>query len=164
MSGVHRGQAKTAWLLLLGLVAILAIAGCGSSDDSDSSSSEEVTSIGQGEGELNLVAWAGYVEDGSTDPNVDWVSPFEKQTGCQVNVKLGATSDEMVKLMRTGQYDGVSASGDATLRLIDGGDVVPIDMNILSNYKDIDANLRRCGALPEDPSAGSRNRESVRAR
>lgn len=142
MSGVHRGQAKTAWLLLLGLVAILAIAGCGSSDDSDSSSSEEVTSIGQGEGELNLVAWAGYVEDGSTDPNVDWVSPFEKQTGCQVNVKLGATSDEMVKLMRTGQYDGVSASGDATLRLIDGGDVVPIDMNILSNYKDIDANLK----------------------
>ena len=70
------------------------------------------------------------------------MSDFEQQTGCQVNVKLGATSDEMVKLMRTGQYDGVSASGDATLRLIDGGDVVPIDMSILSNYKDIDPNLK----------------------
>ena len=142
MRATQRNQVRLAWLLVLGLVALLAIAGCGSSDDSGSKSSEEVTSIGDGEGELNLVAWTGYVEDGSTDPNVDWVTPFEKQTGCKVNVKLGATSDEMVKLMRTGQYDGVSASGDATLRLIDGGDVVPIDMNILSNYKDIDPNLK----------------------
>ena len=50
---------------------------------------------------MNLIAWAGYVEDGSTDPAVDWVSDFEKETGCQVNVKLGNTSDEMVTLMRT---------------------------------------------------------------
>ena len=50
--------------------------------------------------------------------SVDWVTPFEQQTGCKVNVKIGNTSDEMVQLMRTGQYDGVSASGDATLRLI----------------------------------------------
>ena len=70
--------------------------------------------LGEGEGEVNLIAWAGYVEDGSTDPKVDWVTDFEKQTGCQVNVKIGNTSDEMVTLMRTGQYDGVSASGDAT--------------------------------------------------
>jgi hypothetical protein len=67
--------------------------------------------LGKGEGKVNLIAWAGYVEDGSTDPKVDWVSDFEKQTGCQVNVKVGNTSDEMVTLMRTGQYDGVSASG-----------------------------------------------------
>ena len=51
--------------------------------------------------------------------------PFEQQTGCQVHVKIGNTSDEMVQLMRTGQYDGVSASGDATLRLIYAGDVAP---------------------------------------
>ena len=67
------------------------------------------TKLGEGEGKVNLIAWAGYVEDGSTDPKVDWVSDFEKQTGCQVNVKVGNTSDEMVTLMRTGQYDGVSA-------------------------------------------------------
>ena len=73
---------------------------------------------GKGEGEVNLIAWAGYVEDGSTDPNVDWVTDFEKKTGCQVNVKIGNTSDEMVTLMRTGNYDSVlSASGDATPRL-----------------------------------------------
>src|SRR4051794_3986247 len=72
-------------------------------------------SVGKGEGEVDIIAWAGYAEDGSTDPSADWVTPFEKQTGCDVKVKIGNTSDEMVTLMRTGAYDGVSASGDATL-------------------------------------------------
>ena len=58
--------------------------------------------LGEGEGQVNLIAWAGYVEDGSTDPKVDWVTDFETETGCQVNVKVGNTSDEMVTLMRTG--------------------------------------------------------------
>ena len=95
------------------------------------------TKLGEGEGEVNLIAWAGYVEDGSTDPKVDWVSDFEKETGCQVNVKVGNTSDEMVTLMRTGQYDGVSASGDATLRLIAGGDVAPVNTDLIPNYADV---------------------------
>ena len=93
----------------------------------------------------NLIAWAGYVEDGSTDPKVDWVSPFEKETGCQVNVKIGNTSDEMVTLMRTGNYDGVSASGDATLRLIAGGDVAPVNTDLV-------AELRRRLRRPEGPA------------
>ena len=86
---------------------------------------EPLGAVGNGEGQLNLIAWAGYAENGSNDKTVDWVTPFEKQTGCKVNVKVGNTSDEMVQLMRTGQYDGVSASGDATLRLIYAGDVAP---------------------------------------
>ena len=90
-----------------------------------------------GEGQLNIIAWAGYAEDGSTDPKVDWVTPFEKATGCKVNVKIGNTSDEMVTLMRTGQYDGVSASGDATLRLIAGGDVAPVNTDLVPNYADV---------------------------
>ena len=93
--------------------------------------------LGAGEGEVDLIAWAGYVEDGSTDPKVDWVSDFEKETGCQVNAKIGNTSDEMVTLMRTGQYDGVSASGDATLRLIAGGDVAPVNTDLVPNYADV---------------------------
>ena len=96
-----------------------------------------MTKLGKGEGQVNLIAWAGYVEDGSTDPKVDWVSDFEKETGCQVNVKIGNTSDEMVTLMRTGQYDGVSASGDATLRLIAGGDVAPVNTDLIPNYADV---------------------------
>ncbi len=60
------------------------------------------TTLGKGEGQLNIVAWAGYVERGETDKNYDWVTGFEKETGCKVNVKTAATSDEMVALMNEG--------------------------------------------------------------
>ena len=82
---------------------------------------------GDGEGALNLVAWAGYVVGGTGGEQVqgyDWVTPFETASGCKVTVKVGLDSANMVQLMKTGEYDGVSASGDATLRLIAGGDVV----------------------------------------
>ena len=134
--------ARTAWLVIAGLLAfMLLLAGCGGGSD-NSTSSAELQKVGQPEGALNLIAWAGYVEDGSTDPNVDWVSGFERQTGCQVNVKIGNTSDEMVQLMRTGQYDGVSASGDATLRLIEGNDVDPVNTDLVSNYANVFPGLR----------------------
>ncbi len=96
-----------------------------------------LTKLGTPEGELNMVAWAGYAEDGSTDPAVDWVTPFEKETGCQVNVKTAPTSDDMVNLMKTGQYDMVSASGDASLRLIASGDVEPVNTDLVPNYADV---------------------------
>ncbi len=89
------------------------------------------------EGQVNIVAWAGYVEDGSTDPAYDWVTPFTAMTGCAVNTKLGNSSDEMVQLMQSGEYDGVSASGDATQRLISGGEVAEIDVAEYSSYADI---------------------------
>jgi putative spermidine/putrescine transport system substrate-binding protein len=99
-------------------------------------------SLGQGEGQLNLVNWAGYAEDGSNDPKVDWVHPFEQATGCKVNDKIGNTSDEMVQLMKTGQYDGVSASGDATLRLIYGGLVAPVNTKLVPNYATVQPFLK----------------------
>ena len=98
--------------------------------------------VGNGEGQLNLIAWAGYAENGSNDKSVDWVTPFEQQTGCKVNVKIGNTSDEMVQLMRSGQYDGVSASGDATLRLIYAGDVAPVNTDLVPNYATISSFLK----------------------
>jgi putative spermidine/putrescine transport system substrate-binding protein len=122
--------------LTLGL-AVLTAAGCGGDDNGGGSDQKAAQKLGKGEGEVDLIAWAGYVEDGSTDPSVDWVSDFEKQTGCKVNSKIGNTSDEMVTLMRTGKYDGVSASGDATLRLIAGGDVAPVNTDLIPNYKDV---------------------------
>jgi putative spermidine/putrescine transport system substrate-binding protein len=131
--------------LLVGALSVVA-AGCGG-DDGGSGASTEIEGLGtsleeiqanaQTEGQVNLVAWAGYVEDGSTDPDVDWVTGFEEETGCQVNTKVGNTSDEMVTLMRTGQYDSVSASGDATLRLIAAGDVAPVDTDLVPNYTDV---------------------------
>ena len=89
------------------------------------------------EGQVNVVAWAGYIEDGSTDPAYDWVTPFTELTGCAVNTKLGNSSDEMVQLMQSGEYDGVSASGDATQRLISGGEVAEIDVAEYSSYENI---------------------------
>ena len=74
--------------------------------------------VGKGEGEVSIVAWAGYIERGETDKSYDWVTDFEKETGCKVSVKTAATSDEMVALMNEGGFDLVTASGDASLRLI----------------------------------------------
>ncbi|MEO2037944.1 MAG: spermidine/putrescine ABC transporter substrate-binding protein, partial [Martelella sp.] len=59
-------------------------------------SADMKTEIGPGEGEVDIVAWAGYIESGETDAAYDWVSAFEEETGCMVNVKTAATSDEMV--------------------------------------------------------------------
>lgn len=94
--------------------------------------------VGPGEGSLDIVAWEGYAQD-------DWVKPFEAETGCQVNRKYAGSSDEMVALMRQGgggEYDLVSASGDATLRLIYGGDVQPIAVDLVPAYKDFVADLQ----------------------
>jgi putative spermidine/putrescine transport system substrate-binding protein len=134
---------------------VLLAAACGSSGSSTGGSSSAgsterpappagtaATSVGAGEGQLNIIAWAGYAEDGSTDPKEDWVHPFEQQTGCKVNVKIGNTSDEMVTLMKTGQYDGVSASGDATLRLIYGGQVAPVNTDLVPNYATVSPFLK----------------------
>jgi putative spermidine/putrescine transport system substrate-binding protein len=136
--------AKVAWLVIAGLLVFMLAfaAGCGSGDDSTSSESDALTEVGEPEGQVDLIAWAGYVEDGSTDPKVDWVTDFEKESGCEVNVKVGGTSDEMVELMRTGQYDGVSASGNATARLVEGGDVAPVNTDLVPNYATVFDDLK----------------------
>ena len=92
---------------------------------------------GEGEGELNLIGWIGYAEDGVNVPEYDWVNGFEAATGCQVNFKVDDTSDQMVTDMRTGAYDGVSASGDASLRLISAGDVAEVDVSAIPGFSDI---------------------------
>jgi putative spermidine/putrescine transport system substrate-binding protein len=128
--------ARTAWLVVAGLLAfMLLLAGCGSSSNNNSGGGEELTKVGKGEGALSLISWAGYVEP-------EWVKPFEQKTGCKVSDKEAGTSDEMVELMRTGQYDGVSASGNATARLVDGGDVAPVNVSLVPNYKTIFSDLK----------------------
>lgn len=100
------------------------------------------TTLGKGEGQLNIVAWAGYVERGETDKNYDWVTGFEQETGCKVNVKTAATSDEMVALMNEGGFDLVTASGDASLRLIAGGKVQALNLALIPSYSKIDPRLQ----------------------
>src|SRR4051794_32597563 len=141
---------KRGWATLVATCALaLGMAGCGSSGNDASSGGSAQSggftppdvpmkqSLGDGEGQVNILAWPGYAEDGSNDKSVDWVTPFEKQTGCQAHVKYFGTSDEAVNLMKTGDYDVVSASGDASLRLIAAGDVAPMNTDLLKNYADI---------------------------
>ena len=94
------------------------------------------------EGQVDIVAWPGYIERGETDKDYDWVTPFETDTGCKVNVKTAGTSDEMVSLMTQGGYDLVTASGDASLRLIRGGTVQPIDLARVPSYANVDERLK----------------------
>jgi len=121
---------KIDWALGAVLAALaITVTACGSSSSSSSSASLP-TKIGAGEGQLNLIAWEGYAQP-------EWVKPFEAQTGCAVHAKYAGSSDEMVALMRQGggQYDLVSASGDASLRLIRGGDVKPVNVELVPEWK-----------------------------
>jgi putative spermidine/putrescine transport system substrate-binding protein len=130
--------ARTAWLVVAGLVVfMLVLAGCGGGDDETTggSSSDELQKVGKGEGEVSLISWAGYVEP-------EWSKPFEQKTGCKVNNKEAGTSDEMVELMKTGQYDGVSASGNATARLVAADLVAPVNVDLVANYKTVFADLK----------------------
>lgn len=101
-----------------------------------------MTEIGEGEGALDIIAWPGYIERGETDPNFDWVTDFEAATGCMVNVKTAATSDEMVALMNEGRFDLVTASGDASLRLVAGGRVQPINPDLIPSWDTVDERLQ----------------------
>ncbi|MET3962776.1 putative spermidine/putrescine transport system substrate-binding protein [Marmoricola sp. OAE513] len=114
------------------------MAACGSDDDDSGSANggfkapklEMKKELGEGEGAVSILSWAGYAEK-------EWVEPFEKATGCKATVKTFNTSDEAVNLMKTGDYDVVSASGDASLRLIAAGTVEPVNTDLIPNYADV---------------------------
>ncbi len=103
---------------------------------------EMLQALGDGEGQVSIVAWAGYIERGETDPAYDWVTSFEEESGCKVSVKTAATSDEMVALMNEGGFDLVTASGDASLRLIAGDRVQPINTALIPSWSTIDPRLQ----------------------
>jgi putative spermidine/putrescine transport system substrate-binding protein len=132
-------SARNAWLIVAGLVAfMLVLAGCGGGGDGSNTTGgggEAPQKLGKGEGQVNLISWAGYVEP-------EWSKPFEAKTGCKVNNKVAGTSDEMLNLMKSGQYDGVSASGNATARLVAAGEVAPVNVSLVPNYKTVFADLK----------------------
>lgn len=98
--------------------------------------------VGKGEGQVDIVAWPGYIERGESDKAYDWVTSFEKSTGCKVNVKTAGTSDEMVSLMNEGGFDLVTASGDASLRLVAGKRAQEINTSLIPSFKNIDPRLQ----------------------
>lgn len=100
-----------------------------------------LSAIGKGEGDLNVVAWEGYADDA-------WVKPFEETTGCKVHRKYVGSSDEMVALTRMGGgkgFDVVSASGDASLRLIFGKTVQPVNTALITAFDDVMPELKAPG-------------------
>src|ERR1700716_4667019 len=130
------------WVRLgtLATAALMTITACGSTTSTGGSTAKQPptasmapqTSIGAGEGQLNLVLWDGYADK-------SWVDPFTASTGCKVNQKPAGSSDEMVSLMKGGgggQWDMVSASGDADLRILYAGDAHPVNMNLIPAAKD----------------------------
>jgi putative spermidine/putrescine transport system substrate-binding protein len=141
--------------------ALLATAACKKTEPAKAGGGSETATAGSGgaaaapgtappgapsggtlEGQLDIVAWPGYIERGETDKAYDWVTPFEKETGCKVNVKTAATSDEMVALMNQGGYDLVTASGDASLRLVAARKVQPVDLGRVKSFATVDDRLK----------------------
>lgn len=123
----------------LALSSVLALAGLAGV----ASAQEMLKQLGPGEGQVDIVAWPGYIERGQTDKNFDWVTDFEAKTQCKVNIKTAGTSDEMVALMNEGGFDLVTASGDASLRLISGKRVQPINTDLIPSFKTVDERLQK---------------------
>lgn len=127
--------------LALSVVAVMALAACSGGPGASAGPSAQAT-LGAGEGQLNLVIWAGYAERGAVDPAYDWVTPFETKTGCKVNTTDMTDSNNGVSLMQSGDYDGGSFSGDATSRLMAGGIVAPVNTSLIPNYANVFEGLK----------------------
>jgi putative spermidine/putrescine transport system substrate-binding protein len=123
-------------LAALSVGVVIALVGCQSKKEPEAPAAPVL------EGQVDIVAWPGYIERGDTDAAYDWVKGFEAKTACKVNVKTAGTSDEMVSLMTQGGYDLVTASGDASLRLIRGNTVQAIDVARVPSYSSVDERLR----------------------
>ena len=126
----------------LGLALLLVAAACGGDDDDSSASSttrpRSSSRSARAKAPLSILAWPGYAEDGSTRKDVDWVTPFEEETGCKASVKTFGTSDEAFQLFDDRPVRRrVSASGDATLRIVANGDAAPLNTDLLTNYADL---------------------------
>jgi putative spermidine/putrescine transport system substrate-binding protein len=146
----------TACAVLAALALVAAACGSSSSSGAGTVASKVYDSIGTTEGALKLIAWNGYTENGSNDPNYDWVTPFQDQTGCKVTVKYADTSDEMVTLMRQGGgsvWDGVSASGNASNKLIAGGNVAAVSTSLFPEFPNV--------ISPLQPETGTNNSHYV---
>ena len=134
---VKRARGPRAAAAALTAVSLLALAACGSDDSGSDSTGKALEKLGEYEGQVSILAWPGYVEDGSNDPKVDWVSSFEEETGCEVTSKVYGTSDEALNLAKTGEYDVIAASGDLSLRLIASDNAAPVNTDLVENYDNV---------------------------
>ncbi len=138
MKGRKTRVARWAAFGLLVAALCFVAAGCGGGDDEGSGASseleglgtsfEEIEELARDEGQVNIVQWPLYAQ---------LVDEFTEATGCKVTLKDAGTSDDMITFMGTGEYDGIVASGNATIRLMTTGEVAAIDEELIPNYADI---------------------------
>jgi putative spermidine/putrescine transport system substrate-binding protein len=129
---LRRGRMAAACLTVL---SVSVLSACGSSDSDKKTAAVE--KLGKNEGQVSILAWPGYVEDGSNSPDADWVTAFEKDTGCQVTSKVYGTSDEALNLAKSGEYDVIAASGDLSLRLIASKQAQAVNTKLIPNYANV---------------------------
>jgi putative spermidine/putrescine transport system substrate-binding protein len=103
---------------------------------------------------LRLVVPPGPVQNGNVIPQVDWVTPFQKQTGCQVYLKNANSDAQAAKDITTGgsYYSGVLASPEVAGQLISTKAVAPLNTALIPGFSSL------AGALRTAPSgvAGGR--------
>jgi putative spermidine/putrescine transport system substrate-binding protein len=132
---VRRIRKRHALVVVVLAAVVAAFAVPAATVKSGNAASGVLTKIGKGEGRLNVIEWPYYTYK-------TFAKPFERQTGCVIHRKDAGSSGEMFSLMHAngggggGQYDLVSASGDASLRLIYAHDVKPIDIHLIPSWKD----------------------------
>ncbi|WP_433326626.1 extracellular solute-binding protein [Spirillospora sp. CA-294931] len=129
--------------------AAATLAAC-SGEDQPKGTAQVANTLGPGEGALNLVTMTGYLENGGSDPRVDWVTPFEDRTGCKVGWKIAKNAQEMTDIMQNKgrRYDGVSAPPEVAGQLVSTKHITPVNTDLVDGYKKLDPKLR--GLLKRD--------------
>jgi putative spermidine/putrescine transport system substrate-binding protein len=123
----------------IAIAVMFALQGCGGNGGPAAGALQR---LGTAEGRLNLVVLSAYASDGSKKGGLDWVTPFARRTGCDVSTTVASSPARVIRLMRSGRYDGVSARGDVGGALIADGLVDPINTVLLPNYADVFPALR----------------------
>ncbi|MFI0409638.1 ABC transporter substrate-binding protein [Actinomadura sp. 3N508] len=151
VKATRRVKVGAAVAAALALTAAGLGASAGGDDDAEPVGVAQVAStLGPGEGMLNLLTLPGATESGSTDPRVDWVTPFQERTGCKVGLKVAKSPEDMAGLMRDPgrRYDGVAAPPEVAGRLIAENQVAPVNTDLVDGYKKLEPKLR--GQLKRD--------------
>jgi len=105
---------------------------------------------------IRIVVPPGAVQDGSVNPKMDWVTPFEEQSGCLVELRSADTDADAYKDLTYGignsYYDGILASPEVAGQLEQAKAVAPLKTAQVTGYAKVSARLR---AAPPEVSGGT---------
>lgn len=134
----------TALTMTTVLVGTAGLAACSGGRKEPAGVVKVASTLGPGEGSLNLVTLPGYIENGGNDPRVDWITPFHERTGCKVGWREARSPQEMSNLLHdeNRRYDGVSAPPEVAGQLIADRQVTPVNPDLVDGYKKLEPRLR----------------------